>query len=51
MDQKYYGVIEMLLSFGVVLAIGFQQLWSLSRMRKRDEAERAEKAREDKDRR
>lgn len=49
MDQKLYGLIEMALSFGVALAIGFQQLWSLSRMRKRDEAEKAEKARLEQD--
>ena len=45
MDQQYYGVIEMVFSFGVILAVGVQQLWSLSRERKRDEAKQAEKDR------
>lgn len=28
-DPKYYGLIEMALSFGVVAALLIQQLWSL----------------------
>ena len=42
MDQNYYGVVEMLLSFGAVLAFGFWQLWSVSKAKKaRLERERA----------
>jgi hypothetical protein len=29
MDPKYYGLIEMALSFGVVAIFTIQQLWSL----------------------
>ena len=35
MDPKYYGVVEMLFSFGVVLAFGFWQLHSVSQAKKR----------------
>ena len=35
MDQKYYGVVEMLLSFGVVLAFCFLQLHSVSQAKKK----------------
>ena len=43
MDQNYYGVVEMLLSFGAVLLFGFWQLWSVSRAKKaRLERERAQ---------
>ena len=42
MDEKYYGLVEMLLSFGAVLAFGFWQLWSVSKAKKaRLERERA----------
>ena len=42
MDAKYYGVVEMLLSFGVVLVFGFWQLHSVSKAKKaRLERERA----------
>jgi hypothetical protein len=33
-DPQYYGVVEMLFSFGVVLAFGFWQLWSVSKAKK-----------------
>jgi hypothetical protein len=46
MDQRLLGVIEMVFSFGVVLAIGFQQLWSISRSRKRDQLEAEKSKRE-----
>jgi hypothetical protein len=43
MDPRYYGVIEMLFSFGVVLVFGFWQLWSVSKAKKaRLERERAQ---------
>lgn len=29
MDPKYYGLIELVVSFGVVAAFTIQQLWSL----------------------
>jgi hypothetical protein len=35
MDSKYFGVVEMLFSFGVVLAFGFWQLYSVSQAKKR----------------
>ena len=42
MDQKYYGIVEMLFSFGAVLLFGFWQLWSVSKAKKaRLERERA----------
>jgi hypothetical protein len=41
-DEKYYGVVAMLLSFGAVLLFGFWQLWSVSKAKKaRIERERA----------
>ncbi len=46
MDQKWYGAIEIVLSFVVVFGLGFQQLWSLSRMRKKDQLEAERKKRE-----
>jgi len=47
MDPNYYGVIEMLLSFGVVLAICFWQLHSVSKAKKaRLARERQERERE-----
>jgi hypothetical protein len=43
MDQKYFGVVEMLFSFGVVLLFGFWQLRSVSKAKKaRLERERAQ---------
>ena len=43
MGQNYYGVVEMLLSFGAVLAFGFWQLRSVSKAKKaRLERERVE---------
>jgi hypothetical protein len=43
MDQRYYGVVEMLFSFGIVLAFAFWQLQSVSKAKKkRIERERAE---------
>ena len=42
-DPRYYGLVEMLLSFGVILAFCFWQLWSVAKAkRKRLERERAE---------
>ena len=42
MDQNYYGIIEMLFSFGAVLLFGFWQLRSVSKAKKaRLERERA----------
>ncbi len=44
MDARYYGLVEMLLSFGVVLAFCFWQLRSVAKAkRKRLERERAER--------
>jgi hypothetical protein len=44
MDPNYYGLIEMLLSFGVVLAICFWQLRAVSKAKKaRLERERQER--------
>jgi hypothetical protein len=41
-DEKYYGVVEMLLSFGAVLLFGFWQLHSVSKAKEaRLERERA----------
>lgn len=34
MDPKYFGVVEMLFSFGVVLVLGFWQLRSVSRAKR-----------------
>lgn len=43
-DARYYGLVEMLLSFGVVLAFCFWQLYSVAKAkRKRLERERAER--------
>jgi len=43
MDPNDYGIVEMLLSFGVVLAFCFWQLYSVSQAKKqRLERERAE---------
>jgi hypothetical protein len=42
MDAKYYGLVEMLLSFGVILGFCFWQLHSVTKAkRKRLERERA----------
>jgi hypothetical protein len=42
-DEKYYGVVEMLLSFGAVLLFGFWQLRSVAKAKKaRIERERAQ---------
>jgi|GEM_PF-5372297 len=35
MDQDYYGVIEILFAFGVALLIGFQQLYSVNKAKKK----------------
>ena len=35
MDQKYYGVIEIVFAFGVALLIGFQQLYSVNKAKKK----------------
>ncbi len=35
MDPKYYGLIEMTLSFGVVLALGLWELRSLAKAKRR----------------
>ena len=44
MDSNNYGVVEMLLSFGVVLAFLFWQLYSVSQAKKnRIERERLER--------
>jgi hypothetical protein len=41
-DARYYGLVEMLLSFGVVLAFCFWQLYSVAKAKKkRLERERA----------
>jgi hypothetical protein len=43
-NARYYGLVEMLLSFGVVLAFCFWQLYSVAKAkRKRLERERAER--------
>lgn len=34
MDPKYYGVVEMVFSFGAVLLFGFWQLRSVSKAKK-----------------
>jgi hypothetical protein len=42
MNQDYYGVIEIVFSFGVFLLIGIQQLYSVNKaMKKRRERESA----------
>jgi hypothetical protein len=42
MDAKYYGLVEMLVSFGVILGFCFWQLHSVAKAkRKRLERERA----------
>jgi hypothetical protein len=46
MDQNYFGVVEMMFSFGVVLAIGFWQLHSVAKANKK----RLERAALDRDR-
>ncbi len=44
MDPSYYGVVEMALFFGGLLALGFWQLHSVSQAKKRRlERERAER--------
>jgi hypothetical protein len=50
MDANSYGLIEMVVSFGVVLAIGFQQLRSVKKAREtlREREEAAKAAREPK---
>lgn len=35
MNQKYYGVIEIIFAFGVALLIGFQQLYSINKAKKK----------------
>jgi hypothetical protein len=35
MDPKYYGLVEMTLSFGVILALGVWELWSLSKAKRK----------------
>ena len=35
MESQYYGAVEMIFSFGVVLAIGFWQLASTARAKRR----------------
>lgn len=40
MDSKYYGLIEMGLVFGLVLAWGFWELYALRRDRKKTDADR-----------
>ncbi len=47
MDQDYFGIVEMAFSFGVVLAIGFWQLHSVTKAKKK----RAGRARADRDKR
>jgi hypothetical protein len=37
MSSGRFGVLELLLFFGIPIAIGIQQLWSLRRERRRDE--------------
>ena len=44
MNENSYGLIEMVFSFGIVLAIGFQQLHSLSKARKKLREREAAKA-------
>jgi len=39
LDPKYYGLIEMALSFGVILALGFWELYALSKAKKRRRGE------------
>ena len=44
MDSQYFGVVEMLFSFGLVLAFCFWQLYSVSQAKKRRlERERLER--------
>jgi hypothetical protein len=35
MDPNYFGVIEMVFAFGVILLIGFQQLYSVNKAKKK----------------
>jgi len=37
MDPKYYGLIELVVSFGVVAAFTLQQLWSLRDKKPKDD--------------
>jgi len=42
MDQRYFGVVEMIFSFGAILCFLFWQLYSVNRARRRRlERERA----------
>ncbi len=40
MDHKYFGLVEMLFSFGVVLAFAIWEVYSLRRDKKRRDAEK-----------
>ncbi len=35
MPEKYYGIVEMLFSFGLLIAFCLWQLWSVEKTRKR----------------
>ena len=39
MDPKYYGIIEMTLSFGAILALGFWELYALAKAKKKRRGE------------
>lgn len=41
MSENYYGVVEMLFSFGLVVAFCVWQLWSIGKTRKRLQQEEA----------
>ena len=43
MEAKTFALVEMLAFTGVVLAIGFWQLWSINRTLKKTRAEEAER--------
>ncbi len=43
MSEKYYGIVEMLFSFGLLIAFCVWQLWSVERTRKRLREEQARK--------
>jgi hypothetical protein len=47
MNPAFYGLVELILVFGVVLAFGFWQLASLRRLKKRRPEPTARKAEDD----
>jgi cytochrome oxidase assembly protein ShyY1 len=44
MNPDYYGVVEMVFSFGVILALAVWQLFSLEKAKKKTRAKAAERA-------